>query len=102
MILDFRPHSRITARTDRIGAEGSPVLVIDNFAGDPQALVEHAASLAPFPPAEQTFYPGLRAPAPMPFVQGAHAYLEAALREAFGLGEQAVVSGGWAFSLVTR
>jgi hypothetical protein len=102
MTLDFRPHSRITARTDRIGAEGSPVLVIDNFAADPQALVDYAASLAPFPPAEQTFYPGVRAPVPMPFVQGAHAYLEAALREAFDLGDQIVVSGGWDFSLVTR
>jgi hypothetical protein len=102
MTLDFRPHSQITARTDRIGAEDSPVLVIDNFAADPQALVDHAASLAPFPPAEQTFYPGVRAPVPMPFVQGAHAYLEATLREAFGLGDQVVVSGGWDFSLVTR
>ena len=102
MTLDFRPHDRITARADRIGAEGSPVLVIDNFAADPQALVDYAASLAPFPPAEQTFYPGLRAPVPMPFVQGAHAYLEASLRAAFGLGDQSVVSGGWDFSLVTR
>jgi hypothetical protein len=102
MTLDFRPHPRIAARLDRIGAESSPVLVIDNFAADPQALVDHAAALAPFPPAEQTFYPGLRAPVPMPFVQGAHAYLEASLRAAFGLGDQVVVSGGWDFSLVTR
>jgi hypothetical protein len=87
---------------DHIGAEGSPVLVIDNFAADPQALVDHAVSLAPFPPAAQTFYPGLRAPVPMPFVQGAHAYLDAALRATFGLGDQVVVSGGWDFSLVTR
>ena len=101
MTLEFRPHSQIVARTDSIGAEGSPVLVIDNFAADPQALVDCAASLAPFPPAGQTFYPGLRAPVPMDFVQGVHAYLEAALRAAFGLGDQVVVSGGWDFSLVT-
>ena len=102
MTLEFRPHSGIAARTDRIGAEGSPVLAIDNFAADPQALVDYAASLAPFPPAEQTFYPGLRAPVPVPFVQGVHAYLDAALRAAFGLGDQVVVSGGWDFSLITR
>ena len=100
--LDFHQHSRITARTDSIGAEGSPVLVIDNFAADPQALVDYAASMAPFPPAAQTFYPGVRAPVPMPFVQGVHAYLEQSLRAAFGLGDQVVVSGGWDFSLVTR
>jgi hypothetical protein len=102
MTLEFRPHGRIAARTDRIGAEKSPVLVIDNFAADPQALVDYAASVAPFPPAEQTFYPGLRAPVPMPFVQAVHAYLEAALRAAFDLGDQVVASGGWDFSLVTR
>jgi hypothetical protein len=102
MTLEFRPHSRIVARTDSIGAEASPVLVIDNFAADPQALVDYAASVAPFPPAQQTFYPGLRAPVPMPFVQATHAYLEAALRAAFGLGDQVVVSGAWDFSLVTR
>ena len=102
MTLDFRPHRDITARTDRVGAEGSTVLVIDNFAADPQALVDYAASLAPFPSAEQTFYPGVRAPVPMAFVQGAHAYLDAALRAAFDLGDQVVVSGAWDFSIVTR
>ena len=102
MTLDFRPHERITARTDLVGAERSPVMVFDNFAVDPGALVDYAASLAPFPPAEQTFYPGVRAPVPMPFVQGAHAYLETALRAAFRLGDQGVVSGAGDFSLVTR
>jgi hypothetical protein len=102
MTLDFRPHGAITGRTDRVGAEGSPVMVFDNFAADPQALVDYAASAAPFPPAEQSFYPGVRAPAPMPFVQGAHAYLDGALRAVFGLGDQVAVSGGWAFSLVTQ
>jgi hypothetical protein len=78
------------------------VLVIDNFAEAPEALVEYAAAQAPFPPAQQTFYPGLRAPAPIEFVQGVHAYMEGALRAAFGLEGQTVVSGGWDFSLVTR
>lgn len=43
MSLAFRPHPRITARVDQVGAEGSPVLVFDNFADDPQALIDHAA-----------------------------------------------------------
>jgi hypothetical protein len=101
MSLGFRPHDRIRARTDLIGRERAPVLVIDDFAADPQALVDHAASLAPFPPAQQTFYPGLRAPAPMDFVQGVHDYMAPALQAVFGLGGQSVVSGGWEFSLVT-
>jgi len=101
MSLEFRPHSRIRARTDLIGAERSPVLVIDNFAAEPAALVDHAAALAPFPPARDTFYPGLRAPAPMPFVQAVHAYMEPALRAVFDLAGHEVLSGGWDFSLAT-
>jgi hypothetical protein len=50
---------------DDVGAERSPVLVIDNFADDPQALIEQAAALAPFPSAERTFYTGARVPVPM-------------------------------------
>ena len=101
MTLAYRPHSRIAPRLDHVGAEVAPVLVIDNFADDPQGLIDHAASLAPFPAAEQTFYPGLRAPVPTEFVQSVHAYLDAALRAAFGLGDQEVKSGGWEYSLVT-
>jgi Family of unknown function (DUF6445) len=102
MTLAFAPHERITARTDLIGAERSPVLVFDNFAADPRALVNHAASLAPFPPAQQTYYPGVRAPVPMAFVRAVQAYLDPALRAVFGLGDQRVVSGGWEFSVVTQ
>ncbi|WP_372785765.1 DUF6445 family protein [Phenylobacterium sp.] len=102
MTLDFRPHDAIVARTDLVGAEGSPVMVFDNFAAEPEALVDYAASVAPFPPAAQSFYPGVRAAVPMPFVRGAHGYLDGALRAVFGLGDQAVVSGGWEFSLVTQ
>jgi hypothetical protein len=102
MTLAFAPHPRITARTDLVGRERSPVLVFENFAADPGALVDHAVSLSPFPPARQTFYPGLRAPVPMAFVQDVHAYLDGALRAVFGLGDQTVVSGGWEFSIVTQ
>ena len=77
------------------------MLVIDDFAADPDALVDHAAALAPFPPAQQTFYPGLRAPVPMGFVQAVHDYMAPALQAVFGLAGQSVVSGGWEFSLVT-
>ena len=99
--LPFRPHPAITSRIDHVGTERAPVIVIDNFVAEPEALVAHAASLAPFAPAEQTFYPGVRAPAPLDFVQGVHAYVEAACRAAFGLGAMTVTSGAWTYSLVT-
>ncbi len=101
MSLDFRPHSQITSRVDYVGRERSAVIVIDNFSHDPESLIAHAAALAPFASAERTFYPGVRAPVPLPFVQAVHAYLDGALRAAFALGDQTVLSGAWEFSLVT-
>lgn len=44
----------------RFGTSQSPVVVIDGFSGDAQAVVEIAAALAPFPSSAGTYYPGLR------------------------------------------
>jgi len=43
-----------------VGIEKTPIIVIDNIIDNPDALVDYAASLAPFPPEEGTYYPGLR------------------------------------------
>jgi len=101
MTLAFRPSSRAQPRVDHVGVEGSPVIVIDNFADDPQALVDFAASLAPFPPAARTYYPGATAPVPMTYALGVHAFLHDAVCKTFALGEAVVAGGGCDFSLVT-
>lgn len=44
----------------RIGQTGTPVVVVDAVSGDPGAIVELAAALAPFPRAQGSYYPGLR------------------------------------------
>jgi hypothetical protein len=44
----------------RLGKSQSPVVVIDDFSGDPDRLIEIAAALAPFPSVERGYYPGLR------------------------------------------
>lgn len=44
----------------RVGSGNSPVVVIDGFSGDPGAIVELAARLAPFPAVKGNYYPGLR------------------------------------------
>ncbi len=46
----------------RIGRAESPVVVIDDFTGDVDAVVDLAAAMAPFPSAAGTYYPGLRQP----------------------------------------
>lgn len=50
----------MTPELRRIGTYASPVVVIDDFSGETDAIVEIAASLAPFPGARGTFYPGVR------------------------------------------
>ena len=44
----------------RVGIEKTPIIVIDDIIDNPDALVDYAASLAPFPPEVGTYYPGLR------------------------------------------
>ena len=102
MTLAFRPSSRCQPRVDQVGVERSPVMVIDNLADDPQALIDYAASLAPFPPAARTYYPGVTAPVPRAYALGVHAFLHNAICETFGLGDSEVVGGGCDFSLVTK
>ncbi len=44
----------------RFGRGQHPVVVIDEFTGDPDAIVEIAAGLVPFPQNQDSFFPGLR------------------------------------------
>lgn len=44
----------------RLGTSQSPVVVIDDFSGGAEAIVDIAAALAPFPALENNYYPGLR------------------------------------------
>ena len=44
----------------RFGQGRHAVVLVDDFTGDPQAIVEIAAAIAPFPPSGRTYYPGLR------------------------------------------
>lgn len=43
----------------RVGVSQSPVVVIDNFSGDPDTLLELASALAPYERTDN-YYPGLR------------------------------------------
>ena len=70
-----------TVTLHRIGTEGQPVVVIDDFAADPDAL-RAAASDAAFGPAIH-HYPGIRAALPGDYLTAQLPVVEAALGEAF-------------------
>lgn len=86
------------ARVERIGREGEPVVVIDDFAADPDALRAAAAEQA-FA-ADGTYYPGVKAPVTDSWFDACGATLVAVLRDVFGYGPAGVSGGAW-YQLVT-
>jgi hypothetical protein len=82
----------------RIGREKQPLVVIDDFAPDPDAL-RAAAIDAAFAPALH-HYPGIRAPLPAGYMPGQKPVIAEALAEAFGQpGQIACIDAS--FSMVT-
>jgi len=89
----------------RAGIEKTPILVIDDIVDNPDALVDYAASLAPFPPEAGNYYPGLRLQLPrdpivIDYVDTICRTLANLMGSAYGLRAIAVQSV--AFSIVTK
>jgi hypothetical protein len=60
-------HPDILIRKLRFGAEQAPLMVIDNFVADAEALVQHAAAMRFVVSAP--YFPGVRVEAPLPYAQ---------------------------------
>jgi Family of unknown function (DUF6445) len=82
----------------RIGREGEPVVVIDNFIADPQALISAAAGLRYQPLGPH--YPGIRAPAAAAYLEARGDLLKQILTDVFGFTRGAALVE-CNFSLVT-
>lgn len=50
----------MTPALHRFGQSQTPVVTLDGASGDPAAIIEIAAALAPFPADHGTYYPGVR------------------------------------------
>lgn len=87
-----------TVTLHRIGNERHPVVVIDDFAADPDAL-RTAAIAAAFGPAIH-HYPGIRAALPGDYLAAQVPVIEAASAEAFGAAPQLEMIDA-SFSIVT-
>ena len=101
MTLTARPE--LAPAILRIGLENEPVLVIDDVAQDPDALVDCAARETTFttPTAGRNFYPGLLAPAPLTYVETVARVLDPHIRQAFALGDVYLGRAVCNFSLAT-
>lgn len=64
----------------RVGEAQNPVVVVDDFTGVVDEVVELAAAMAPFPASSGSYYPGLRQP--IAVGDAAYNYVERLLRAA--------------------
>jgi hypothetical protein len=100
---DFSLVARPRAQLSRMGREGAPLLRIDGLMRDPAALVDYAATRTHFAPAYGPAggYPGIRAAAPLDYVEAVVRALDPVLRDAFALGAVRLGRAECNFSLVT-
>lgn len=86
-----------------IGTEREPVLVVEGVLAAPQSLVDYAANKVAFAPAWTATggYPGLRAPAPLNYVNQLVRRLDPLLRQAFGLNAVKLARAECSLSMVT-
>ncbi len=97
----LRLHPQFTAETVYVGIEGLPVLVVDNFLGDPDILVEYAAVHGRFDSVSDAFYPGCRAPIPPIYCFAVRAFLGEYIARTFNLQLSDLTGEVSHFSLIT-
>ncbi len=84
-----------------IGADAEPVIVIDKVTADPQALIDYAAAGAPFSGGVGPGYPGVRAPAPLSYVEAVARRIDPLIQRTFGLRDVTLAQAECSFSIVT-
>ena len=100
---DFRLNPRPTVSLQRLGQEQEPVLLVDNVLLDAAGLIDYATWEVAFTPVANPDggYPGLRAPAPLNYVENVVRALSPIVERAFGLGGVALSNVECSLSLTT-
>jgi Family of unknown function (DUF6445) len=98
--MDPARHPDFRMQTLAIGRERAPLIVVDQLVADPEELVTLAATK--HYSAVDSYYPGVRARAPLSYQQFILATFRDAFRDVFGLGNRSVRFTSCHFSLVTR
>jgi hypothetical protein len=100
MPYDLTVNERISVQTHLVGRERQPILVMDDYLRDPEALVRYAASEAPFKPS-QAMYPGIVAPMPDAYVEGLLDVLGPMMGATFGVKVDTAFLSDSYFAIVT-
>lgn len=99
--FSLRPDPALSLQ--RIGLEREPVLVVEGLMRRAGSLVDYAAQEVAFEPVwgPTGGYPGVRAPAPLDYVEDVVRRLDPIIREAFALQGVGLARAECSFSLVT-
>ena len=99
--FELQPQFDLSLR--RMGPEREPLLIIERVLRDPGALVEYAATQVDFKPAwkERGGYPGIRAPAPLNYVERLVKAIGPSIERAFGLTGVRLARAECSLSMVT-
>lgn len=98
--MEVKPHPHMVVSRRSVGRESQPLLVIDNAVADPDQLVEEAAHKIFGEVA--TYYPGLRAKAPLAYQQFVLSQFHEFFRDFFGLTGARLRFTSCHYSLVTK
>ncbi len=98
---DFLPplHSQFSYRIDIVGNEKTPILVIDNFLHEAEALLGFAVKFGDFRDGTD-FYPGIQSNVPEFYSQALQTYLPDIICEAFNLTRENIHYSQSTYSLV--
>lgn len=101
--MTFALNPAAEPQVSAVGREREPLVVIDEVLADPQALVAEAA-IATFAPAfgPAGGYPGIRAAAPLAYVERVARTIDPLLRQVFGLRDVRMARAECNFSIVTQ
>jgi hypothetical protein len=94
-------HKGFTARVDLIGLEKEPVIMIDNFLKEPEALVEYAVANRSGFARDTSFYPGLRMPCTIQYMETVFRHLSRLISEVFQLPQSRIEGIKSFFSMAT-
>lgn len=99
----FALNPRVNAALDHVGTEREPLLIVDDVIEQPEELITYAAEEVCFEPVwgPQGGYPGIRAPAPLNYVERLVRGLGPLIERAFDLRRAKLARAECSFSLVT-
>lgn len=97
--ITFSLHHQFAFRTLWVGFDNIPVLVVDNFLANPESLVDFCVQGNNLTTAD-TYYPGLRMPAPEQYIYAIYHYLGPLIARHFGLPKEAWAGGKSLYSIV--